>query len=300
MASLTCTIAVLVVLIVPMIFVMIAFVKQRVGAAQALQFKLQTENLGRAEVWWDRLEVHFPKLGSDDLATTLQNYGEQAAAYVAIKMGTILKRTATCFFDLFVMTLAMFYLYRDGHIYVERFREVLPFTTKNRNRIVGKGRAVIFASVTSSLVTALAHGFFGTILFLLLGVKAAVFWGVTMGFFSFIPILGSTVVWVPISVSLMVTGPVARGLALLALCAAEVLIVDTVLRPLLINEGSSLSGLVTFIAVIGGIEAFGLLGVILGPIVATMVEILLEVYSPSRNGNGAAPEPVKETSAMLE
>ena len=299
-AAVACTVALLVVLIVPMIFVMIAFVKQGVGAAQALQFKLQTGNWGRAEILWERLETHFPKLGSENLGSSLQNYGEQVAGYVAVKMGSILKHTATFFFDLFVMTLAMFYLYHDGHVYAERFREVLPFTAKNRNRIVGRGRDVIFASVTSSLVTALAHGLFGAILFLLLGVKAAVFWGVMMGFFSFIPILGSTVVWVPISVSFMATGHVTRGLVLLGLCALEVAVVDNVLRPMLINERSSLSGLVTFISVIGGIEAFGLLGVILGPIVATMVEILLELYAPPKNGNDKPLERVKETSAVLE
>ena len=114
----------------------------------------------------------------------------------------------------------MFYLYRDGAAMVERLRELLPFEAAHRNQMIGDARNLIFASVTSSLVAAAAHGLLGGVAFGLTGIKTPIFWGVMMGFFSFIPLVGSSLIWVPVSVSLMVGGHVTRGILLDALSAA--------------------------------------------------------------------------------
>ncbi len=138
-----------------------------------------------------RLQGRFPEVEATDLVTTLRGYAEKIAAYVASQIGTVLRHTAGFAFQLSVTILAMFYLFRDGPSLVDRLREVLPFEGHYRDRMIRDSRDLIFASVTSSIVAAAAHGLLGGVAFGLTGIGAPIFWGVMMGFFSLVPVVGS-------------------------------------------------------------------------------------------------------------
>jgi predicted PurR-regulated permease PerM len=278
-AALATTAGVLLVIMVPLIFVMIAFVRQGVQAVHILQFKFQANHFIAATRFWQRLQERFPELGTTDLTDSLREYGQRAASFVASKLGAILQNTAAFLFHLFVTVLVMFYLYRDGESLMTRFREVLPFGGVNRDRMLSDARQLIFASVTSSLLASATHGFLGALAFAAAGVEAPIFWGVMMGFFSFIPVVGSALIWIPVAVSLIIAGHWIRGVAVLILCAIIVTVVDNVVRPWLISGRTEVGGLVIFLGVLGGITSFVLLGLILGPVVLAMVAILLEVYA---------------------
>jgi predicted PurR-regulated permease PerM len=279
-ASILATVGVTIILIAPTLFVMIAFVQQGVSAAQSIQLKISSGHwiwLGRL---WNAVQMRFPNLTLEDLNTSLRRYGAQSATFVAARLGTILRNTATLVFHLGFTILAMFYLFRDGHSMVERLREILPFEESHRNRMLEQVRALIFASVTSSLVAAALHGVLGGTAFALTGIKAPIFWGVMMAFFSFVPVVGSALIWVPMAISLVAGGLWGRGIVLLILCAVIAGGVDNLVRPLFISGRAAMSGLVIFISVLGGISVFGLLGVVLGPIVVVMATSLLDLYVP--------------------
>lgn len=279
-SALLCTVAVTLVLIVPILFVMVAFVRQGFGAVQAIQAQVANGHFNWVNDLWARIEDRFPEAGSEDLGSTLRHYGEMAAAFFAARLGTILRNTAVFFFHLGVTILAMFYFFRDGDSMVARLRELLPFEIAHRDRMLSDSRELIFASVTSSLAAAAAHALLGGVAFAVTGIKAPIFWGVMMGFFSFVPLVGSALIWLPVSISLMAGGHLGRGIILVVICAVIVSSVDNVIRPWLISGRAELGGLMVFIGVLGGIEAFGLLGVVLGPIVVAMVASLMELYAP--------------------
>jgi predicted PurR-regulated permease PerM len=300
-AALACTAGVTLILIVPAVFVMIAFVRQGVEAVQSIQFSIASGHLTWLSDAWNRLQDRFPDLGGDDVTTTLHRYTEEAAGFVASKLGTIVKNTAVFFFHLAVTVLAMFYLYRDGDSMVERLRQVLPFDSDHGDRMVGDARELIFASVTSSLVAAVVHALLGGFAFAVAGIKAPLFWGVMMGFFSFIPVVGSALIWVPASISLMIGGHLGRGIFLVIFCAVIVGMVDNVVRPWLISGRAELGGLLIFISVLGGISVFGLLGVVLGPIIVATTAGLLELYAPpGLSGNTRSKPGGKRRNAVLE
>lgn len=273
------TAAMTLILIVPSLFVMIAFVRQGVSAAQSIQFEVAVGHFGWLNDLWLKIQQRFPELSAGDLSGSLRHYGELAATYVAARIGTILTHSAIFLFDLGVTILGMFYFYKDGTLMVARLRKVLPFRSAYRERMLGETQELILASVTSSLVAAAVHGTLGGLAFGITGVKAPIFWGVMMGFFSFVPIVGSALVWLPISISLMISGHLLRGLLLVIFCAVIVGLVDNLIRPWLISGRSAMSGLVVFISVLGGISAFGLLGVVLGPIVVAAAASLLDLYA---------------------
>ena len=279
-AAIGATAGVTLILIVPVLFVMIAFARQGLSAAQSIEFNVSSGHWSWLTRLWEAFQQRFPELNPEDLTSSLRRYGEEAARFVASRLGTILKNTATLIFRLGVTILAMFYLFRDGHSIVERIREVLPFEEPHRERMIEEVRTLIFASVTSSLVAAALHGSLGGIAFLATGIKAPVFWGVMMGFFSFVPVVGSALIWVPIAISLVAGGHWGRGLALLVFCSVIAGLVDNLVRPLFISGRAEMSGLVIFISVLGGISVFGLLGVVLGPIVVATAGSLLDLYAP--------------------
>ena len=280
-ASIASTAGVTLILIVPILLVMVAFVREGVDAAQSIEWKVSNEHWAWLNHLWAQFQQRFPGTSPENLTNVLRRYGEQAAEYVADRLGTILKHTATFIFDLGITILAMFYLFRDGHSMVERLRELLPFEASHRNRMLADTRELIFASVTSSLVAATVHGILGGLAFAVTGVRAPIFWGVMMAFFSFVPVVGSALVWMPISISLIAGGHTVRGILLIVFCVVIVGSVDNVVRPWLISGRAEMGGLVIFIGVLGGIATFGLLGLVLGPIIVAMAASLLDLYAPS-------------------
>ena len=142
-------------------------------------------------------------------------------------------------------------------------------------------RLLISASVITSLVVAAIQGALGGVGFALVGLPAPVFWGVLMAFFSLIPVVGSGLIFVPATLWLGFSGHWGRAIVLLAICAGVSTVLDNVLRPLMLGGRTELSGLVVFISVVGGVSLFGMLGLVLGPILVAMAAGVLTVYRES-------------------
>jgi predicted PurR-regulated permease PerM len=290
-AAAATTAGVTLILIVPMLLVMAAFVRQGVDAARSIQIGVTNGHYAWINDLWIRIQERFPDANPTDLATLLHKYAEQAAGYLAGQLGSVLRHTAVFLFHLSVAALAMFYLFRDGDFVVLRLREVLPFEDAYRERMLREGRDLIFASVTSSLAAAAAHGVLGGLAFTLTGISTPIFWGVMMGSFSLVPVVGSAIIWVPAAISLMVGGHVGRGILLAVICGLIVGVVDNVIRPWLISGRAEMGGLVIFISVLGGITVFGMLGVVLGPIIVATAASLLDLYVPSAPGRNKVSKP---------
>jgi predicted PurR-regulated permease PerM len=279
-AAVAATAGITLILIVPAFFVALAFIRQGVQAVQSIQMEVVSGHFRWVNDLWMRTLQRIPGANPDDLATLLRSYGEKAVAFLASQAGTILRHTAEFLFHLSVTVLAMFYVFRDGASLIARMREVLPFESGHRDHMIGVSRDLIFASVTSTLVAALCHGVAGGLAFGLTGIHAPIFWGVMMGFFSLVPIFGSSLIWAPAAISLMLEGHLWRGIALVVICGVIVAIVDNFIRPWLISGRAQMGGLVVFISVLGGIAVFGVLGVVLGPIVVATAVSMLDLYAP--------------------
>lgn len=300
-AALLSTIGVTLILIVPVIFVLSAFVKEAVQAVQSVRIGVELGHYAWASRLWERVQNRFPDLIPPDLGTVIHNYAEQAAGFVAGRLGAVLRHTAEFVVDLSFTILAMFYFFRDGDAIVARLRDSLPFEESQRVLVVDNTQSLIFATVTSSLAAAAAHGLIGGVAFALTGIQTPIFWGVLMGFFSLIPLVGTALVWVPLSLSLMLGGHLVAGIILAAICSVVVGTVDNVIRPLLISGRAEMSTLLIFIGVLGGIRVFGLLGVVLGPIIIATAATLLNVYVPGTNtGHTASKAGGKQKPSVLE
>jgi len=111
-----------------------------------------------------------------------------------------------------------------------------------------------------------------------------VFWGVVMAFFSLLPI-GAGIVWLPAAIWLLLTGSIGRGVTLVVVGVGIIGLVDNVLRPMLLSGRTQLNGLLVFVSLLGGISAFGFLGLVLGPVIMATTIGMFDAYTKDRRTN---------------
>lgn len=278
-AAAACTILVTLLLIVPAIGVGISFVHQGLQAAAAVQHGLNNGGLSRVDRWWEWLAAHIPGQTPEGLAQLLHRAIEATATFLASQIGVVLRNVAIFIFDLVVAIIAMFYFFRDSEEIMARIRQVLPFDRESREEIVGKSRDLIFASVTMTLAAAVIHGLAGGFGFAMVGITAPVFWGVAIAFFSLLPVVGDLVIWIPAMIDLIVTGHWGKAILLAVILTVVAGVIDNFMRPWFISGRARMNGLIVFIAVIGGVAVFGLLGIVLGPIIVAAFASLLDLYA---------------------
>lgn len=274
------TLGVTLILIVPVLLLAAMFIREGIAAAVSIQTAMEGGGYGWISHAWAWFASRIAAGGvTVDLPGLVRQGASSAGEYMATELGRVIRNIVLFLFELFVMLFALFYFLRDGDSILDRFRLLLPFEETTTERMLTEARELIFASVTTSLVIAAVQGTICGGAFAIVGLGSPVFWGVVMGFLSLLPVVGAWPVWIPATIWLFSTGHVARGIILIVLCGAFGGTIDNILRPVLLGGRASLNGLLVFISVLGGISVFGVLGVVLGPIVVATTVGILDVYS---------------------
>ena len=288
-SALATTLGVTLILIVPVLLVTGLCVREGIVAARDIQVAVGQGQYGWFGRAWEWIGVHIAAEGmTADLPALIREGASRAGQYMAAELGAVVRNVVVFLFELFVTLFALFYFLRDSGSIMDRFRNALPFEPPIRDRMLAEARELIFASVTTSLVIAGVQGVLCGGAFAIVGLSSAVFWGVVMGFLSLLPLVGAWPVWIPAAIYLFSTGRPGRAVVLIAICGLVGGVADNILRPVLLGGRASLNGLLVFISVLGGIATFGVLGVVLGPIVVATVVGILDVYS-GRDAAGAVP-----------
>jgi predicted PurR-regulated permease PerM len=278
-AAVLSTLVVTLVLIAPAILVSTLFIREAFSVSRGMEHTLQVQQAPVLAKTWAWIAHHVPGLDPNaDVLEMLSQGVEKQAGFLAERLGTILRNIAAFIFDLFVMIFAMFYFFRDADQVIHGVRSILPFDAEHRDSLMTQTRDLISASVTTSLILAAIQGAIGGLGFVLVKLPAPLFWGVAMAFFSLVPVVGSGLIFVPAVLWLGFTGHWGLAILLLVICAGVSAIVDNVLRPLLLGGRSELSALVIFISVVGGVGLFGMLGLVLGPVLVATAAGVLAVY----------------------
>jgi len=278
-AAILSTLVVTLALIVPAILLTTLFIREAFSVSRGVQHSLQVQQAPVLAKTWFWLAHHVPGLDPNaDVLEMLSQGVQKQAGFLAERLGTILANIAAFIFDLFVMIFAMFYFFRDADQFIHGIRSILPFDADHRDTMMSQTRDLISASVTTSLLLAAIQGAIGGLGFVSVGLPAPLFWGVAMAFFSLVPVVGSGLIFVPAVLWLGFTGHWGRAVVLLVICAGVSAIVDNVLRPLLLGGRTELSALVIFISVVGGVGLFGMLGLVLGPVLVATAAGVLAVY----------------------
>lgn len=233
----------------------------------------------RVRTVWDAVRARVPLSLPEDPMQVLSQAAQSTAAFLAGRLGGALANLAGMLGSLFVTLFALFFLLRDGDRVVDLIRRVLPFSESERERLIHETHELVIASVGAGLLVAAVQGLIGGIAFWALGLGAPVAWSVAIGICSIIPVVGATLVWVPVVLWWVLTGEFVKALILTAIGAGLIGMVDNVLRPILLSGRASVNGLVVFIGLLGGGAAFGFVGLVLGPIILVIAGTLVDALT---------------------
>ena len=181
-------------------------------------------------------------------------------------------------FSFILMLFILFFLLRDHDKVVNTLHWVLPLSRSQEEALLDEAKKVARSAVMGSFLTAIAQGFAGGIAMAIVGLPA-LFWGTMMAFASFVPVVGTALIWIPASLYLLLTGDWPWALFMALWGAIVVGSIDNFLRPLLMQDSAGMNTLLIFLSLIGGIQLFGLIGVIYGPIIFALTLVLLKLYT---------------------
>ena len=311
-ALLSCLLVILVIL-VPLTLLTFAVVNEVSDIAQLLQPK-KDETGGAANaaaglldpnnpyvgpaVRWLGQYVDIGRLGSQaEIADRLKDVSgavaQSALGFVGGAVGFVV--------EVFFVIFTMYYLFRDGERLRAAAYDMTPLSDEKAREIFDRTGEVIGASVYGVLVIAVVQGMLGGLAFWVLGLPSPLLWGVVMIFLSMIPMLGSFIVWVPAAVYLALSGHWAKAVMLTVWGALVIGSVDNFLRPKLVGERTRLHELLIFFSVLGGLQVFGVLGIVLGPVIVAITIALLDVLREADSHGRGAPggETLVEEQAEL-
>lgn len=278
-ALVSCVLVILIIL-VPVALITLAVVNELAGAVQSLQAAVNyvldpNSRLAGPVLNFLSRFVDINQLRSEEfLLSRLKGVSGQIAGQTLGFLGGL----ASFFIQMFFVVFTMYYFFKDGENISRTIRDSLPLEREQADGIISRTREVIDASVYGVLSIAIIQGILGGLAFWVLGLPSAIIWGVVMTFLSMVPMLGAFLVWVPGAIYLALTGHWAKAVMLAVWGTLVIGMVDNFLRPKLVGSRTRLHELLIFFAVLGGLNVFGVLGVVLGPVVVAITLALVDVY----------------------
>jgi predicted PurR-regulated permease PerM len=183
---------------------------------------------------------------------------------------------------------AMFLLFRDGDRIVARIPELFPFERTRTEALLARARDVVYGSVYGVVVIAVVQGALCGGMFWILGIPSAALWGMVTVVTSVLPVVGAAGVWVPGVVYLAATGQWTPAIILAVFGTAVISTVDNFLRPRLVGGRVGLSELLMFFSLLGGLQVFGVLGIVLGPVFFALAAAIVDDLSHDTATSGGA------------
>lgn len=218
----------------------------------------------------------------------VQVFGE-AAQTIAERALIIGQNTAQLLISLGVMLYVLFFMFRDGARLALVIRRASPLSDYQTDHILRKFTAVVKYTVRGNVIIALVQGVIGGVTFWLLGIEAALLWAVIMAVLSLLPAVGAFIVWAPAAAYLLLSGQTFEGVALLVVGVFIISLIDNLLRPPLVGQGTRLPDYMVLVSTLGGISLFGINGFIIGPLIAALFVSVWSLFTDEQNEHTGTP-----------
>ncbi len=201
----------------------------------------------------------FLELKQLDVVSNLLQFSKNLGQFLLSKGATLLGNVASLVTHFLIMIFVVFYLVRDGYEMLQKGRSFSPLRKEQEEALLHGIRAVAKSVLMGTFFTALCQGLVGGIGLWIVGIPG-LFWGTVMGFASLIPIVGTALVWIPATVYLIILGNLKSALFLTLWSIFLAGSIDNFLRPFLMRGEGRMSPFYIFLAIIGGVQYFGLAG----------------------------------------
>lgn len=226
-----------------------------------------------------KFQERFPffEVNKTNIANDLLYISRDIGQFLLGKAASILGNVASLVAHFFIMIFVAFYLVRDGGEMASSIRYYVPLRAEQEDRIINGIRVVTKSVLLGSFLTAICQGFVGGVAFAVLDFPG-LFWGTMMGLASLIPLVGTYLIWVPVALYILLLGELKSAVFLAIWSIVASGIIENFIRPFLMKGKSKMSPFYIFLAILGGVQYFGLKGILYGPLILSFAMIMLFIF----------------------
>jgi len=232
-----------------------------------------------------------------DWQQPLQDGLKTIAGWLTSFINTTSRGTLQLVAHLFITLFTMFYFFRDGELLIRRLREFSPLDAHYEHGLIERFTSVSRATIKGTLLIGLIQGSLGGVMLWAFGFSSPALWGMVMVVLSIIPLVGTWMVLYPAGLFEILSGNLWSGIAIVLITALIISSIDNIVRPYVVGRDTGMHDLLVFFSTLGGLSVFGVMGFILGPVLASLFVALLEFYSLSyrketlEENRPSSPEP---------
>lgn len=199
-------------------------------------------------------------------------------SYIVTKASDFLVNIPNLFIDLVVMFFMIYYFLIDGVGLINKLKSSIPLKSHHLDEIINQFNNFTYATIYGNLITAFVQGTIGGLIFWALGLSAPIIAGLAMAFFAFLPVVGTPIVWLPAVITLFFAGETTKAIILLLLGTFVISTIDNIIKPEIIGKRTKLHPAAVLVGILGGMYTMGLVGIIIGPLILSLVISFVEVY----------------------
>jgi len=200
-------------------------------------------------------------------------------------MQNVIKMVPDLMLNIFVTIFSTYYFLKHGKDLYKFFKGLFPLPEKKYDEMLGRVDDLTRSMILGQIVVGSAQGILAWIGFSLLHVPNPALWGFLTAIISIIPLLGAVIIWLPIDIYLFVvgyfSGDYTRALMLLAYGTCVISFIDNILKPKIVGDKAQIHPLIILLGILGGIQLFGVIGIIIGPLILTFFDIAILTYRDS-------------------
>jgi predicted PurR-regulated permease PerM len=220
---------------------------------------------------------NYVNLSQLDPQEALLRGAEQVSRYLLSAGAAAVSNLLSFVLDAVVVFFSLFFFFREGESILQGFGAILPLNSDQTGKLFTDIGKTMTANLYGGLAVAAAQGSLTGIAFGILGLSAPILWGLVTALASLVPVVGSALVWGPAAILLFLSGHWIKAVILLAWGAGVVGQVDAVVRPYVVAAHVKVHTLLVFFSLLGGVEAFGIGGIVIGPVVLSVMMAILDM-----------------------
>ena len=231
----------------------------------------------------DKLSTRFP-IDEESTRTKLLDGVKTSSSYLLSHVGSAVSGVASFFFNVLLMTVFLYFFLRYGKVWIYKLAALTPLDRPVAINLLKTVHNSVAANVNGMLAAVVGQGILLSLGFWFTGVRSPVLWGTIGGFVSILPVVGSWLIWLPVAGGFLFMEAYGKALFLTLWGFAAVGSVDNVLRSFIVGKQGKQHPVLVALAAIGGAYAFGVLGILLGPLlIALSAALLKEIHQLSMN-----------------
>jgi predicted PurR-regulated permease PerM len=261
-ASALTTVSIFLIIVLPLIFILNVLTLESISAYQSVT-SLDIPNL-------------ISKISIDEkILEYLQEIVDRLVLFLVQLSSKLVLSIPNLALNFFLLFFLVYYLLKDGKVITKTLKHYFPIS--NSQPMYSKFERLTKVLIYGTILIAIIQGILGSIGFLIFGIQSPILWGVAMAIASFIPLIGTALVWLPAGIISLIQGNYVSGIGIILFGTLIIGMVDNFVRPYLVSSKAKVHPVIVFLGVLGGLQVFGFTGIIIGPL---LLAIALEFIKP--------------------